>query len=110
MGELNDKPFHAAAKRKHSDEEAVEKAIELCSLWEDYLRDPSWHPFKIIMVKGDPKEIIDEGDRKLKSLKNEYGDEVYEAVTTALTEMNVYNPSGSGNCVNGRETEGSKEA
>ena len=30
----------------------------------------------------------------MKSLKNEYGDEVYEAVTTALTAMNQYNPSG----------------
>ncbi|KAL6977489.1 hypothetical protein U1Q18_026288 [Sarracenia purpurea var. burkii] len=36
-------------------------------------------------------EIIDEEDMKLKSLKGELGDEVYEAVTTALTEMNEYN-------------------
>ena len=40
------------------------------------------------------QEIIDEDDEKLKGLKDEYGDELYEAVTTALTEMNEHNPSG----------------
>ena len=39
------------------------------------------------------QEIIDENDEELKGLKDEYGDELYEAVTTALTEMNEHNPS-----------------
>ncbi|KAH7851402.1 hypothetical protein Vadar_011103 [Vaccinium darrowii] len=94
MGELDDKPFHAAAKRKYAGEEVVEKAMELCSLWEDYLRDPSWHPFKVISVGEGHQEIIDEDDEKLKCLKDEWGDEVYEAVTKALAEMYQYNPSG----------------
>jgi hypothetical protein len=51
MGELETKPFLTATKRTFSNEEADEKGMELCSLWEDYLRDPSWHPFKIIMDK-----------------------------------------------------------
>ncbi|KAK7836754.1 factor of dna methylation 3 [Quercus suber] len=38
--------------------------------------------------------IINEDNEKLKGLKDEYGDELYEAVTTALTEMNEHNPSG----------------
>ncbi|KAK9279462.1 hypothetical protein L1049_013141 [Liquidambar formosana] len=94
MGELNNKPFHTASKRKYSGEEADEKAVELCSLWEEYLRDPNWHPFKVITVEGSSKELIDEEDEKIKDLKEEFGDEVYKAVTTALMEMNEYNPSG----------------
>ena len=40
------------------------------------------------------QEIIEEEDEKLKSLKNEFGDEVFGAVIKALKEMNEYNPSG----------------
>ncbi|KAL5538550.1 hypothetical protein UlMin_046350, partial [Ulmus minor] len=40
-------------------------------------------------------QIIDDDDQKLKSLKEEMGKEVYQAVTTALTEMNEYNASGN---------------
>ncbi|KAE9461116.1 hypothetical protein C3L33_06985, partial [Rhododendron williamsianum] len=86
------------AKRKYG-KEADSKAMELCSLWDAYLRDASWHPFKII--RGSDKEehkVIDEDDEKLKNLKNELGDEVYSAVTIALMETNEYNPSGSVRC------------
>ena len=47
MGELDNKPFVAASKAKFPDDHEV-KAIELCSQWEDYLRDPNWHPFKVV--------------------------------------------------------------
>lgn len=40
------------------------------------------------------QEVIQEDDEKLQALKAELGDEVYEVVTTALLEMNEYNPSG----------------
>ncbi|EXC10665.1 hypothetical protein L484_025247 [Morus notabilis] len=93
LGELDSKPFRTATKRKFSDEEAEDKALESYSLWDSYLRDPRWHPFKIVPHKANyTKEIIDEDDEKLKSLKNEYGDEVYNAVVTALEELNEYNP------------------
>ncbi|KAA8515254.1 hypothetical protein F0562_018516 [Nyssa sinensis] len=94
MGELDNKPFHEAIKRKYNELEADERALELCSLWEEYLRDPEWHPFKVIKVDGKHQEVIDEEDEKLKGLKKEFGDEVHKAVTTALTEINEYNPSG----------------
>ncbi|PON75553.1 Zinc finger-XS domain containing protein [Parasponia andersonii] len=94
MGDLDSKPFLIAAKKKFSDEEAEEKAQELCSLWDSHIRDPNWHPFKIIKDKGKPVEIIDEEDEKLKNLKEECGDEVYDAMTKALKEVNEYNPSG----------------
>ncbi|KAI8573885.1 hypothetical protein RHMOL_Rhmol01G0310500 [Rhododendron molle] len=119
MGELDSKPFQAATKRfvdeaaqekstanratdgqvttkrkYHEGETTDDRAVELCSLWENYVRDPSWHPFKVICMEGDHKEMIDEEDVKLKTLKEELGDEAYEAVTTALIELNDYNPSG----------------
>ena len=40
------------------------------------------------------QEVLDEKDEKLIAVKTEFGDEVYTAVTTALTQMNEYNPSG----------------
>ena len=29
-----------------------ERALELCSLWEEFLRDSEWHPFKVDEVEG----------------------------------------------------------
>ncbi|PKI61724.1 hypothetical protein CRG98_017948 [Punica granatum] len=95
MGELDAKPFQAAAKKKYGKVNADMEAVKLCTSWQALLRDPSWHPFKIITHEGNPKEIVDEEDEKLKSLREELGDEVYGAVVTALREMNEYNGSGS---------------
>ncbi|KAK9159846.1 hypothetical protein Syun_006187 [Stephania yunnanensis] len=94
MGELDSKPFQDSCKRKYSVDEAEERAVVLCSTWEDYLRDPEWHPFKVIEVNNKHQEIINEEDEKLKELKGELGEESYNAVIAALTEMNEYNPSG----------------
>jgi len=64
MGEVDIKPFLEAGKRKISDEmnekgatkrkllEAGKmKAIEWCSKWDDCVKDPSWHPFKVVTDK-----------------------------------------------------------
>lgn len=40
------------------------------------------------------QETIDDGDARVKELKDVWGDEVYKAVTTALLELNDCNPSG----------------
>ena len=52
MGELDTKPFHEAMKKIYNEDEADERASELCSLWAEYLKDPDWHPFKVIKVEG----------------------------------------------------------
>lgn len=40
------------------------------------------------------QEVIDANDEKLRSLRDEWGDEVHMAVRKALTEINEFNPSG----------------
>jgi hypothetical protein len=70
MGELEIKPFLEAAKRKFSDEVNEKKAtkaqlrekwqlkaIERRSKWDDCLKDPSWHPFKVVTDK-DGKSMV----------------------------------------------------
>ncbi|GAA0166709.1 hypothetical protein Leryth_004366 [Lithospermum erythrorhizon] len=90
MGELDTKQFTLAVKRRFPGPDADLTAAILCSEWDNHLRDPNWFPFKIVQ----DKEILDVNDDKLMKLKNEVGDEAYEAVTTALIELNEYNGSG----------------
>ncbi|GAV70289.1 XH domain-containing protein [Cephalotus follicularis] len=94
MGVLDSRPFHAAMKRKYNEEEAEERASDLCSLWEEYLKDPDWHPFRVVKVEGKDKQVIKEEDEKLRGLRNEMGDEVYQSAAAALVEINENNPSG----------------
>lgn len=94
MGILEEKAFEIAAKAKYPAEEAPSKAEEMISLWVKYIEDPDWHPFKIIRENGTDKAVINEEDERLKSLRNDLGDEAYLAVTKVLSELNEYNPSG----------------
>ncbi|XP_071729043.1 factor of DNA methylation 2 [Rutidosis leptorrhynchoides] len=89
MGELNFNPFYDAMKRK-----AEVEAVKLCSLWQQYLQDPDWHPLKVTVNNGKLQEVVDENDDKLKNLKRDMGEEVYNAVVTAFIELNECNPSG----------------
>ncbi|GAA0175003.1 endoribonuclease [Lithospermum erythrorhizon] len=57
MGLLDEKSFTIAAKRKYSNKEVDVNAMMLCSLWQEHLRDPSWHPFKII-ESGDKAVVM----------------------------------------------------
>ncbi|MED6167609.1 hypothetical protein PIB30_004420 [Stylosanthes scabra] len=94
MGELDIRPFVEFMRKRCNDEEAEERALEMCSLWEEYLKDPDWHPFKISTIEGKHQEMVDDNDEKLKGLRNEMGEGVYNAVVKALREINEYNPSG----------------
>uniref|UniRef100_A0A803MFU3 XH/XS domain-containing protein n=2 Tax=Chenopodium quinoa TaxID=63459 RepID=A0A803MFU3_CHEQI len=95
MGEIDEKAFVAECKIRFPIDEAFLKASEGCSLWQENLKDPAWHPFRIIEHNnGETEEVIDEKDEKLMKLKEEWGDEVYKTVTVALKELNEYNPSG----------------
>ncbi|XP_047326707.1 factor of DNA methylation 2-like [Impatiens glandulifera] len=95
MGEIDRKPFQIACKRKYPSSDVDIKAFELCSSWQENMKDPEWHPFRVIMnAEGEHEVIVDENDEKLKSLKEDLGVEVYEAVAVAVKEMDEYNPSG----------------
>ncbi|KAJ0987477.1 hypothetical protein J5N97_005833 [Dioscorea zingiberensis] len=94
FGELDEKPFREACKRKFPKDDAESKAAMLCSEWQEKLSNPYWRqPFKVIINDGKRKEIIREDDRKLQGLKNEFGDDVYQAVIKALLEINEYYPN-----------------
>uniref|UniRef100_A0A1D1YTF8 Uncharacterized protein n=1 Tax=Anthurium amnicola TaxID=1678845 RepID=A0A1D1YTF8_9ARAE len=94
MGELDEMPFlHSCLKRFPSKETAESESAILCSRWQEEIKS-HWHPFKMVHEGDESWEIIDEDDVKLKKLRCDFGDEVYSAVTLALTEINEYNPSG----------------
>lgn len=48
IGEDDIVPFATACKRDHPTVEANARAEALCSVWQDYLSDASWYPFKPI--------------------------------------------------------------
>ncbi|KAL9169897.1 hypothetical protein ABFS82_04G109400 [Erythranthe guttata] len=93
IGEINEKPFKDTfIKRLPSDEAEVE-ARKLCCLWQEKIKDIEWDPFQIGGGKGNPtKLMINKDDELLSDLKNEWGDEVCSAVSTALLELEEYNP------------------
>ncbi|GAV72375.1 XH domain-containing protein [Cephalotus follicularis] len=80
MGEIDQKPFIEMCKQRFLHEEAQMQALTLCSLWQENLKNPEWHPFKIVEIEGTPVEIVNEDDEKLRSLKVEWGNEIYNAV------------------------------
>lgn len=94
MGELDEKPFLNVCKKRFSEDEATVEAATLCSTWQENLKDSSWQPFKREGTGDKAKEVVDEDDEQLKKLRGEWGEEVHNAVKTALEEMNEYNASG----------------
>lgn len=72
MGDLDVKPFHAAAMRKYTSKEVEEKTLKLCSIWEDNLRDPGWHPFKVIVDKEGTAKVRILADQEQLVLSKEF--------------------------------------
>lgn len=54
MGELDDKVFVNACKKRFPLEDAGTKGVELCSLWQENVKNSAWHPFKVIKVDDKP--------------------------------------------------------
>ncbi|RCV24637.1 hypothetical protein SETIT_5G101800v2 [Setaria italica] len=94
MGQLDEKPFHHACKRKYSDNDPDGKAARLVSSWQEELKNKSWNPFTTFLVDGEEKDVVNEDDPKLRQLWTEYGDNVCNAVKVTLTELNDYSPRG----------------
>ncbi|XBH94165.1 hypothetical protein VPH35_084995 [Triticum aestivum] len=92
MGDLDSRSFANACKHKMSEIEAT----ILCSEWEDEIKNPQWHPFKVVPDdgKGKQKLILLEDDEKLGKLKEKCGEDAYALVVGALRDINEYNPSG----------------
>ena len=42
-------------KKRFPLEEAETKGLELCSLWQENLKDSNWHPLKVIIVDDNPQ-------------------------------------------------------
>ncbi|KAF8400539.1 hypothetical protein HHK36_013838 [Tetracentron sinense] len=57
MGELNSKIFLSACRERFPTE-AEMKCAELCSLWQEHLKNPEWHPFKVVTVEGVSKVCL----------------------------------------------------
>ncbi|KAF9686256.1 hypothetical protein SADUNF_Sadunf03G0139900 [Salix dunnii] len=93
MGEIDEKPFYNACKERFPEDPQLHASTQ-CSLWQEKLKNPAWHPFKVIDVDGNAKQILNEEDEELRNLKQEWGDVIYIAVVTALNELEEYNPSG----------------
>lgn len=58
MGELDVQLFQRALKENFPRSKVDEKAVELCSLWQDYIRNPEWHPFKIVKIPGSEERKV----------------------------------------------------
>ena len=56
MGELDLKAFGDACRKRSSKEDAEVKSAMLCSEWQEEIRNPNWHPFRVKVVDG--KEMV----------------------------------------------------
>lgn len=58
MGELVTKPFMDAMQQKYCQQDVEDRAVEVLQLWEHYLKDPDWHPFKRVQLENRETEVV----------------------------------------------------
>ncbi|TVU21928.1 hypothetical protein EJB05_31599, partial [Eragrostis curvula] len=87
FGGLDEKPFLNVCKIRYGNDDYLTKAAELIKNWQEEVKNPNWHPFKMVkQADGVNKEVINDDDTKLKYLSIQFGDDVCNAVKTALME------------------------
>ena len=55
MGEIDWKPFQHMCSQKFPGLDCKKISAELCSKWQEKLRNPQWQPFKIVLKNGEPQ-------------------------------------------------------
>ncbi|KAL8502049.1 hypothetical protein ACS0TY_021253 [Phlomoides rotata] len=95
MGEIYEKAFKDACKKRFPPSEAEIKAVELSIFLENKLREnPCWQPFKVIEdEKGNPQGLLKMHDEQLQGLEDELGQQICNVVYMALIDLHKCNGS-----------------
>ncbi|CAL9241302.1 unnamed protein product [Arabidopsis halleri] len=93
LGEIDVKPFLNVCNQRFTGDEVYFQFAMLYSKWQHNINDLSWVPFKVLEDEDSTKEVVDEEDEKLMKLRDEWGEEVENAVKRALEEFNEFNSS-----------------
>lgn len=58
MGELDQKSFLTACRKRFPEEHEGEKSAVLCSHWQEELKSQEWQPYKVVEKDGEPQVWI----------------------------------------------------
>ncbi|CAA0815844.1 Factor of DNA methylation 1 [Striga hermonthica] len=72
------------------------RLFKMCSIWQEKVENVEWRQIRVVKDKDEKhaKREIKEDDDELWELREEWGEKIYEVVTTALMEMEEYSPGG----------------
>ena len=57
MGELDERPFQNACKRKYGNDDYETRAAELVSSWQEEIKKPAWHPYKFVKAEDGSDKV-----------------------------------------------------